>query len=142
MKNTRTIKNIGEVKLEEIVFSETNIGLYMPMIEMSENIEKELEVSNKSFAKEFKKEFPHLKLEDYTTYRDVSLFIDFDSSQNTLKGDKKKVTYSVGIIFWVNDEMGKEIKSEFYDPFEIDINDEDSRHLKNIVMQKLSEYFF
>jgi len=142
MKTTRKITNIGEVKLEEIVFSETSIGLYMPMIERSENIEKELNATEERFVEEFKKEFPRLKLEDCTVFRDVSLFMDLDSSQNIKDGDKKRVRYSVGIILWVNDETGREIKTEFYDPFEIDINDENSRHLKKIVMQKLSEFFF
>ena len=53
-----------------------------------------------------------------------------------------EITYSVAIILWVEDEKGKEIDVEFYDPFEIEINAEDNKYLKKLVMNKLMEAFF
>lgn len=142
MKNTKVIKNIGEVKLDEISFCYTNIGLYIPLTEISDNIQKELESCHKSFTEGFKKEFPQLKIEDYIVSWDVSLFLDLDSDYKLTDVGKKKIVYTIGITLWVKDETGKELKAEFYDPFEIDINNEDSKHLKKMVIQKLSEYFF
>ena len=54
----------------------------------------------------------------------------------------KKVHYSVAIILWIEDEQGNEIHTEFYDPFEVEINDEDNKYLKKLVLKKLVDSFF
>ena len=42
----------------------------------------------------------------------------------------------------LRDENGKEIDVEFYDPFDVEINAEDNKYLKKLVMNKLMEAFF
>ena len=53
-----------------------------------------------------------------------------------------KVRYSVAIILWIEDEQGEEIHTEFYDPFDLEINAEDNKYLKKLVMNKLMDSFF
>ena len=56
--------------------------------------------------------------------------------------DNGKVKYSVAIILWIENEQGEEIHVEFYDPFEVEINDEDNSYLKKLVLKKLVDSFF
>ena len=46
-----------------------------------------------------------------------------------------KVAYSVAIILWIQDDDENEIHVEFYDPFGIEINAEDNKYLKKLVMK-------
>ena len=53
-----------------------------------------------------------------------------------------KVNYSVAIILWIQDKEEKPIYTDFYDPFEVEINAEDNKYLKKLVMNKLMDSFF
>ena len=75
----KNFENIGKVAVNEITLCDTEIGLYIPIEKMYENIRREDE---------------------------------------------------------------NEIHVEFYDPFEIEINAEDNKYLKKLVMNKLMEAFF
>ncbi len=129
----KNFENIGKVAVNEISLCDSEIGLYIPIEKMSENIRREYEKSEKQFTGTVKKEHPEVDLSQYTLYRDVALHMNIHNSE---------VTYSVAIILWVEDENGKEIHVEFYDPFEIEINAEDNKYLKKLVMNKLMEAFF
>ena len=132
MRN-KNFKNIGNVAISEIALCDTTIGLYIPIEKMSENIRREYEKSEKHFTETVNKEHPEIDLSQYTLYRDVALHMNLDNG---------KVKYSVAIILWIENEQGEEIHVEFYDPFEVEINDEDNKYLKKLVMNKLMEAFF
>ena len=100
---------------------------------MSQNIKEKYEWSKKSFEDSFKKSHPELDLSDFTLIHDISLHMNINNSE---------ITYLVAIILWVEDENGNEIDVEFYDPFEVEINAEDNKYLKKLVMNKLMEAFF
>ncbi|MFW5677144.1 MAG: hypothetical protein ACOCNL_12915 [Acetivibrio ethanolgignens] len=129
----KNFENIGKVAVNEITLCDTEIGLYIPIEKMSENIRREYEKSEKQFTETVKKEHPEVDLSQYTLYRDVALHMNIHNG---------KVAYSVAIILWIQDEDENEIHVEFYDPFEIEINAEDNKYLKKLVMNKLMEAFF
>ena len=129
----KNFKNIGKVAISEIALCETTIGLYIPIEKMSENIRREYKKSEKQFTETVKKEHPEADLSQHTLYRDVALHMNINDN---------KVSYSVSIILWIQDENENEIHVEFYDPFEIEINAEDNKYLKKLVMNKLMEAFF
>lgn len=132
MRN-KNFKNIGNVAISEIALCDTTIGLYIPIEKMSESIRREYEKSEKHFTETVNKEHPEIDLSQYTLYRDVALHMDLDNG---------KVKYSVAIILWIENEQGEEIHVEFYDPFEVEINDEDNSYLKKLVLKKLVDSFF
>lgn len=129
----KNFENIGKVAVNDITLCDTEIGLYIPIEKMSENIRREYEKSEKQFTETVKKEHPEVDLSQYTLYRDVALHMNIHNG---------KVAYSVAIIIWIQDENGNEIDVEFYDPFEVEINAEDNKYLKKLVMNKLMEAFF
>ena len=129
----KNFENIGKVAVNEISLCDSEIGLYIPIEKMSENIRREYEKSEKQFTETVKKEHPEVDLSQYTLYRDVALHMDLDNG---------KVKYSVAIILWIENEQGEEIHVEFYDPFEVEINDEDNSYLKKLVLKKLVDSFF
>ena len=129
----KNFENIGKVAVNEITLCDTEIGLYIPIEKMSENIRREYEKNEKQFTETVKKEHPEVDLSQYTLYRDVALHMNINDN---------KVSYSVSIILWIQDENENEIHVEFYDPFEIEINAEDNKYLKKLVMNKLMEAFF
>lgn len=129
----KNFENIGKVAVNEISLCDSEIGLYIPIEKMSENIRREYEKSEKQFTETVKKEHPEVDLSQYTLYRDVALHMNIHNG---------KVAYSVAIILWIQDEDENEIHVEFYDPFEIEINAEDNKYLKKLVMNKLMEAFF
>ena len=132
MRN-KNFKNIGNVAISEIALCDTTIGLYIPIEKMSENIRREYEKSKKNFTETVNKEHPNVDLSHHTLFRDVALHMDINDG---------KVCYSVAIILWIENEQGDEIHVEFYDPFEVEINAEDNKYLKKLVMNKLMEAFF
>ena len=132
MRN-KNFKNIGNVAISEIALCDTTIGLYIPIEKMSENIRREYEKCEKYFTETVNKKHPEIDLSQYTLYRDIALHMDLDND---------KVNYSVAIILWIENEQGEEIHVEFYDPFEVEINDEDNKYLKKLVMNKLMDSFF
>ena len=132
MRN-KNFKNIGNVAISEIALCDTTIGLYIPIEKMSENIRREYEKCEKYFTETVNKKHPKIDLSQYTLYRDVALHMDLDNG---------KVKYSVAIILWIENEQGDEIHVEFYDPFEVEINDEDNSYLKKLVLKKLVDSFF
>ena len=87
MRN-KNFKNIGNVAISEIALCDTTIGLYIPIENMSENIRREYEKSEKHFTETVNKEHPEIDLSQYTLYRDVALHMDLDNG---------KVKYSVAI---------------------------------------------
>lgn len=129
----KNFENIGKVAVNEISLCDSEIGLYIPIEKMSENIRREYEKSEKQFTETVKKEHPEVDLSQYTLYRDVALHMNIHNG---------KVAYSVAIILWIQDEDENEIHVEFYDPFELEINAEDNKYLKKLVMNKLMEAFF
>lgn len=129
----KNFENIGKVAVNEITLCDTEIGLYIPIEKMSENIRREYEKNEKQFTETVKKEHPEIDLSQYTLYRDVALHMNINDN---------KVGYSIAIILWIQDEDENEIHVEFYDPFEIEINAEDNKYLKKLVMNKLMESFF
>ena len=129
----KNFENIGKVAVNDITLCDTEIGLYIPIEKMSENIRREYEKNEKQFTETVKKEHPEVDLSQYTLYRDVALHMNINDN---------KVSYSVAIILWIQDEDENEIHVEFYDPFEIEINAEDNKYLKKLVMNKLMEAFF
>ena len=129
----KNFENIGKVAVNEITLCDTEIGLYIPIEKMSENIRREYEKNEKQFTETVKKEHPEVDLSQYTLYRDVALHMNINDN---------KVSYSVAIILWIQDENENEIHVEFYDPFEVEINAEDNKYLKKLVMNKLMEAFF
>lgn len=129
----KNFENIGKVAVNEITLCDTEIGLYIPIEKMSENIRREYEKNEKQFTETVKKEHPEIDLSQYILYRDVALHMNINDN---------KVSYSVAIILWIQDEDENEIHVEFYDPFEIEINAEDNKYLKKLVMNKLMEAFF
>ena len=134
MRN-KNFKNIGNVAINEIALCDTIIGLYMPIEKMSKEIRREYEDSEKHFTEKIKKNFSEIDLIQHTLFRDVALHMNINDKD-------KKVHYSVAIILWIEDEQGNEIHTEFYDPFEVEINDEDNKYLKKLVMNKLMDSFF
>ncbi|MBQ3512552.1 MAG: hypothetical protein IJA32_01960 [Lachnospiraceae bacterium] len=134
MRN-KNFKNIGNVAINEIALCDTIIGLYMPIEKMSKEIRTEYEDSEKHFTEKIKKNFSEIDLTQHTLFRDVALHMNINDKD-------KKVHYSVAIILWIEDEQGNEIHTEFYDPFEVEINDEDNKYLKKLVMNKLMDSFF
>ena len=132
MRN-KNFKNIGNVAISEIALCDTTIGLYIPIEKMSENIRREYEKSEKHFTETVNKEHPEIDLSQHTLYRDVALHMNINDN---------KVSYSVAIILWIENEQGEEIHVEFYDPFEVEINDEDNSYLKKLVLKKLVDSFF
>lgn len=132
MRN-KNFKNIGNVAISEIALCDTTIGLYIPIEKMSENIRREYEKCEKYFTETVNKKHPEIDLSQYTLYRDIALHMDLDND---------KVNYSVAIILWIENEQGEEIHVEFYDPFEVEINSEDNRYLKKLVLKKLVDSFF
>lgn len=129
----KNFENIGKVAVNDITLCDTEIGLYIPIEKMSENIRREYEKNEKQFTETVKKEHPEIDLSQYILYRDVALHMNINDN---------KVSYSVAIILWIQDEDENEIHVEFYDPFEIEINAEDNKYLKKLVMNKLMEAFF
>lgn len=129
----KNFENIGKVAVNDITLCDTEIGLFIPIEKMSQNIREKYEWSENSFKKTFAKDHPELNLSDFTLIHDISLHMNINNSE---------ITYSVAIILWVEDENGKEIDVEFYDPFEVEINAEDNKYLKKLVMNKLMEAFF
>ena len=129
----KNFENIGKVAVNDITLCDTEIGLYMPIEKMSENIRREYEKSEKQFTETVKKEHPEVDLSQHTLYRDVALHMNINDN---------KVSYSVAIILWIENEQGEEIHVEFYDPFEVEINDEDNSYLKKLVLKKLVDSFF
>lgn len=134
MRN-KNFKNIGNVAINEIALCDTIIGLYMPIEKMSKEIRTEYEDSEKHFTEKIRKNFSEIDLTQHTLFRDVALHMNINDKD-------KKVHYSVAIILWIEDEQGNEIHTEFYDPFEVEINDEDNKYLKKLVMNKLMDSFF
>ena len=132
MRN-KNFKNIGSVSINDITLCDTTIGLYIPIEKMSENIRREYEKREKNFTEIVNKEKPEIDLLQYTIYRDVSLHMDINDN---------KVRYSISIILWIEDDQGDEIHAEFYDPFDVEINAEDNKYLKKLVMNKLMDSFF
>ena len=129
----KNFENIGKVAVNDITLCDTEIGLYIPIEKMSENIRREYEKNEKQFTETVKEEHPEIDLSQYILYRDVALHMNINDN---------KVSYSVAIILWIQDEDENEIHVEFYDPFEIEINAEDNKYLKKLVMNKLMEAFF
>ena len=129
----KNFENIGKVAVNDITLCDTEIGLYIPIEKMSQNIREKYEWSKNSFEETFAKNYPELNLSDFTLIHDISLHMNINNSE---------ITYSVAIILWVEDENGKEIDAEFYDPFDVEINAEDNKYLKKLVMNKLMEAFF
>ena len=129
----KNFENIGKVAVNDITLCDTEIGLFIPIEKMSQNIREKYEWSENSFKKTFAKNHPELNLSDFTLIHDISLHMNISNSE---------ITYSVAIILWVEDENGKEIDVEFYDPFDVEINAEDNKYLKKLVMNKLMEAFF
>ena len=132
MRN-KNFKNIGSVSINDITLCDTTIGLYIPIEKMSENIRREYEKSEKNFTEIVNKEKPEIDLSQHTIYRDVALHMDVNDNE---------VRYSVSIILWIENEKDKPVHTEFYDPFEVEINAEDNKYLKKLVMNKLMESFF
>jgi hypothetical protein len=132
MKN-KNFKNIGNVAIKDIILCETSIGLYMPIEEMSGNIRREYEDSENHFTSKVKNKYPEINLTQYTLFRDVALHMNINEG---------KVEYSVSIILWIENENREEIHSECYDPFVVEINDEDNKYLKKLVVNKLMDSFF
>lgn len=132
MKNKK-IENIGKVAINDILLSDTDIGLYMPIEKMSDNIRRKYEECEKMFNQALLLKCPEINLEDFVLYRDIALHINIENC---------KVRYLVSIILWIDDESGEEIHADFFDPFDIEINDEDSRYLKKLVLNKLIENLF
>lgn len=129
----KNFENIGKVAVKDIVLCDTRIGLYVPLEKMSANVKAVYERFEEYFEEGLKRTCPNVDLNDYTLYRDISLHMDIDSME---------VEYSISIIMWIQDENQKAIYEEFFDPFKIEINDEDNKYLKKLVMQKLVECFF
>ena len=129
----KNFENIGKVAVNDITLCDTEIGLYIPIEKMSENIRREYEKIEKNFTEIVNTEHPEIDLSQYILYRDVALHMNINDN---------KVSYSVAIILWIQDEDENEIHVEFYDPFEIEINAEDNKYLKKLVMNKLMEAFF
>lgn len=129
----KNFENIGSVAIKDITLCDTNIGLYIPIEKMSKNIRREYEHDERHFTDKIKREYPEIDLLQHTLFRDVALHINLDHS---------KIYYTISIILWIEDEQGKDIHMEFYDPFEVEINDEDNKYLKKLVMNKLIESFF
>ena len=129
----KNFENIGKVAVNEISLCDSEIGLYIPIEKMSENIHREYEKCEKWFTETVNREHPEINLADYILYRDVALHMNIHNG---------KVVYTVAIILWIQDENENEIHVEFYDPFEIEINAEDNSYLKKLVLNKLIDSFF
>lgn len=129
----KNFENIGKVAINEINLCDTEIGLYMPIEKMSKNIRREYDKCERWFTETVSKKHPDINLSDYTLAHDIALHMNICDNE---------VNYSVAIILWLEDEEGNEKHVEFYDPFEIEINDEDNRYLKKLVLEKLIENFF
>lgn len=69
----KNFENIGKVAVNEITLCDTEIGLYIPIEKMSENIRREYEMSEKHFTETVNKEHPEIDLSQHTLYRDVAL---------------------------------------------------------------------
>ena len=132
MRN-KNFKNIGNVAISEIALCDTTIGLYMPIEKMSKEIRTEYEDSEKHFTEKIKKNFSEIDLTQHTLFRDVALHMNIENN---------KVRYSVAIILWIEDEDRNPIHTDFFDPFEVEINAEDNSYLKKLVLNKLIDSFF
>lgn len=129
----KNFENIGNVEINNIALCDTQIGLYMPIEKMSDNIKAKYEECESYFKEAVAEEHPEIKLTDYILYRDIALHMHIENSE---------VKYTVTIIIWIEDENGNSIHVEFYDPFEIEINAEDNKYMKMLVIDKLMKAFF
>ena len=129
----KNFENIGSVAIKDITLCDTTIGLYIPIEKMSKNIRTEYEKCEEHFTKKVTEKYPEIDLTQHTLFRDIALHMNLD---------KGKIYYSVAIILWIEDEQGEEIHTEFYDPFEVEIYEEDNKYLKKLIMNKLMESFF
>lgn len=141
-KNTRTIENIGTVSIKDMELVDSNISLYIPVSKMSDEIKVQFEKRREMFLTAYAKAHPDVDTSTFTLNYDISLGMELNSS-SYLDGQKKEVTYNISIIMWFKEvENTKDEYVEFCDPFEIDINTEDSRYIKKLVMNKLLDIFF
>lgn len=129
----KNFENIGKVAIKDIKLCDTEIGLYMPIEKMSANIKAKYEEFEEYYKRTLAQEHPEIVLTDYVLYRDVALHMHIENSE---------VKYSVAIILWIEDENGEEIHAEFFDPIEIEINAEDNKYMKMLVIDKLMNAFF
>ena len=130
--NTKKIEGIGTINFKDVSLCYSDIGLYIPITEINATVKEQYEKCKSWFKESFEKE-NNLHLTDFTLFHDISLHINLD---------KGECSFSVSIILWVEDENGEEIKAEFYDPFPVEIKEEDAGYIKGKVIQKLTEVFF
>ena len=123
------LRNLGTINVEEIAIMGGQIEVFVPV----DVISNELDAVIVKCENKYREEHPEVDLSQYTLYRDIALHMNINDN---------KVSYSVAIILWIQDEDENEIHVEFYDPFEIEINAEDNKYLKKLVMNKLMEAFF
>lgn len=129
----RTIENIGAVEVSDITLCDTEIGLYIPIEKLSGNTKEKYEECKENFTNRIRKNFPDLDWNNLKFVDDIALHIYMFNS---------KVSYSIQIILLAEDENGEEIDEEFSDRLEVEINAEDNKYLKKLVMNKLMDSFF
>lgn len=132
-ENKRNIEGLGVVDFKGCNLCYSDIGLYIPIEEANATVKAEYEKSERWFTESFATTHPELSLADYTLNHDISLHININNDE---------CEFSVAIIMWVDDENGEEIHAEFYDPFSVDISEEDAGYIKGKIIQKLSDIFF
>lgn len=130
--NTKNIEGIGTINFRDVSLCYSDIGLYIPITEINATVKEQYEKCKNWFKEDFERE-KNLQLTDFTLFHDISLHINLDNGE---------CSFNVLIILWVEDENGEEIKAEFYDPFPVEIKEEDAGYIKGKVIQKLSEVFF
>lgn len=131
--NKKNIEGLGVVDFKGCSLCYSDIGLFIPIEETNATVKAEYEKCEKWFKESFTTKYPELALEDFILNYDISLHINIDSGE---------CEFTVAIIIWVEDENGKEITSEFYDPFPVEIAEEDAGYIKGKVIQKLADIFF
>lgn len=141
-KNKKAIENIGTVAIGDLKICEGSIGLYMPIKHASEPIQKQLDKLEGWYKEMFAKKHPEIDTSKFTLNFDTALHMDLNT-EGFIDRQETNVSYSINVIIWYEESANTEYEEvEFYDPFEIDINAEDSRYLKKLVINKLLDIFF
>lgn len=141
-KNTKEIKNIGTVSIKDLTICEGSIGLYIPINVMSDPIKERIAELDEDFKKRFAKKHPEVDTSSFTLSHDIALHMYLDTEKFEDR-EETTVMYQVNTIIWYTETENTEYEETDVDTaFEIDINADDSRYLKKLVMNKLLEVFF
>lgn len=134
MMRTKQLKNIGTVIANEIMLTDTTLGLYIPIETESDIIKSEREKFESWMKRDIQKQCPGVNLDECTLHTETDLHINtgFCNEQG-----KYELTFFVGFVSWFTDKEGNEIYDDMSDGFEIELSDENRSYIKKLVAIKI-----